>query len=410
MKKIYTFISAIIISFATFGQCSVAVTGSTNVSCFGGCNGSVTLTTLGTPTFSYVWSPGGQTVQNPTNLCAGVNTVTMTDASACVATASVTITQPALLQDSTIIVNATCNGDCDASIDLVPYGGTSPYTYAWLPNGETTQDISSLCAGSYSVTITDANSCTTSDNVIVTEPAVLAVGVTPNNGCGSSCDKSGIAAPTGGTAPYSYLWSPGGQTTQTATGLCAGTFLVDVTDDNGCTAAGVVTISNPTALSVSTSSTDATCGTCPDGSTTATPSGGTSPYTYSWSPGGCTSANCTGLTPGVYTVTITDANGCTQTAADTVGNSVGINTVFSDNKIAFYPNPATSQVTIDFNAEKSSLIQLSIVNLIGEKIYTESINENAKSKTISLQSFASGVYFLNVEIDGQKISHKLIKK
>lgn len=410
MKKIYLFLGAVFFGASAFSQCTVTVTGSTNVSCFGGCNGSATVTTVGTPTFTYSWSPGGQTIQNPTNLCAGTHTVTMTDASSCVATATVTITQPNQLMDSTQQVNATCNGDCDGSIDLFPYGGTTPYTYSWAPNGETTQDISSLCPGTYTVTITDGNNCTAEDSVTITEPAVLAVGVTGMMGCGTACDKSGMASPTGGTSPYTYAWSPGGQTTQTATGLCAGTFQVDVTDDNGCTATGVVTITNPTVLSVTTNATDASCGTCTDGSASATPAGGTAPFTYSWSPGGCTAATCTGLGTGVYTVTVTDANGCTATATDTVSAPSGLNESVLAEGFVFYPNPAADFIRIKTNPGGLNTVTISLINLLGETLFSETVETHEINKIISVSSLSSGIYFLNLKTDGKSYTEKFIKK
>ena len=97
MKKIYTLLAMLFIGFEAFSQCTVSVSTSTNATCNGVCNGTVNLVTTGVPPFSYVWAPGGQTIQNPTNLCAGTHTVTMTDASSCVATATRTITQPAVL-------------------------------------------------------------------------------------------------------------------------------------------------------------------------------------------------------------------------------------------------------------------------------------------------------------------------
>ncbi len=411
MKKFYLTLTMLLgIGTIGYSQCSVTVTGSTNVSCNGICDGSATLTSIGTPTFTYLWSPGGQTIQNPTNLCAGTHTVTMTDASSCVATASVTITEPTPVNDSTTVTLITCNGDCDAAIDLHPYGGTSPYTYSWSPNSETTQDLSALCPGTYAVTITDGNNCTTQDAITITEPNVLAVGVTAALGCGSACDKSGIAAPTGGTAPYMYAWNPGGQTTQTATNLCAGTFQVNVTDDHGCTATGFVTITNPTVLSVTTSGTDATCGTCTDGSATATPAGGTTPYTYSWSPGSCTTANCTGLVPGSYTVTITDANGCTATATEVVNNTIGVNESEPIDGMILYPNPFNTNFNIELTLPSVSVINLSITNVVGEYVYSEILTTDKLMKNISTQNLDAGIYFLNVEIDGILYTKKIIKE
>lgn len=475
MKKIYLSIVLFLITYMTQAQCTVTVTGQTNITCNGLCNGGASLTTVGTPTFTYLWSPGGQTVQNPTNLCAGVNTVTMTDASSCVATATVTITQPAALLGTTAQVNISCNGICDGSIDLSVTGGTVGYTYLWSPGGETTQDLSALCAGTYDVTITDANSCTTTATVTVTQPATLMVSATSSNGCGTDCDKTGIATPTGGTTPYTYAWTPGGQTTQNAIGLCAGTFNVLVTDVNGCTANGVVSIVNPpvltatatctpvncfggnngtsvaiasggtpgysyswnstpiqttatatgliagtyictntdangcttttsctvtepaSALSVATSSTSAPCATCATGSTTANPTGGASPYSYSWAPGSCTTITCTSLVPGTYTVTVTDANGCTITQTAIVANTVGVEERSDAGTITLFPNPASDYITVQMDINTTSKTEFSICNILGEKIYMENLDVSKNNTSnINIVKYPKGIYFITV--------------
>lgn len=489
MKKIYLSVVFTIIAVTMQAQCTVTVTGQTNITCNGLCNGGATLTTVGTPTFTYLWSPGGQTVQNPTNLCAGVNTVTMTDASSCVATATVTITQPAVLAGTTTQVNISCNGVCDGSIDLSVTGGTSGYTYLWSPGGQTTQDLSALCAGTYDVTITDANSCTTTASVTITQPATLMVAATSMNGCGTACDKTGIATPTGGTAPYTYAWTPGAQTTQNAVGLCAGTFNVLVTDFNGCTANGVVSITNPpaltatstcnpvncfggstgsafsipsggtpgysyswntspvqttanatgliagaytctstdangcttttsctitqpaAALSVTTSSTSAPCATCPTGSTAAMPAGGTSPYTYSWTPGGCSADTCTGLVPGTYTVTVLDTYGCSMTQTATVANTVGINESTSAGNVVVFPNPASEFITLKIESNSISRSEFYISNILGEKIYSENLDGSKNiTMNINVSKYNSGIYFVSFKNENGISVMKFIKK
>lgn len=411
MKKVYFTLMTLLSTFAIgYSQCSVSVTGSTNVTCNGLCDGSVTLASVGVPNFTYIWSPGGQTVQNPSDLCAGTHTVTMMDANSCVATTSVVITEPDPLQDSSTVTDVSCNGDCNGSIDLHPYGGTFPYSYVWSPNGETTEDLLAQCAGTYSVLITDANNCTDQDVIIIGEPGVLAVGVTAFLGCGSACDKSATATPTGGTAPYSYVWTPSGQTTQTATGLCAGTHQVNVLDTNGCSANGVITITNPADLVVSTSATDASCWNCPDGSTTASASGGTAFYNYSWSPGGCTLSTCSGLMPGTYEVTVTDANGCTDTASQVVSSPVAINESDILNDILIYPNPFSANFSIELNLASVSVIGLNITNVVGEYVYSEMVTTHHLMKNLSLQYLDAGIYFLNLEVDGILYTKKIIKE
>ncbi|WP_312344449.1 T9SS type A sorting domain-containing protein, partial [Chryseobacterium binzhouense] len=129
---------------------------------------------------------------------------------------------------------------------------------------------------------------------------------------------------SGGTAPYTYSWSPTGGTAATATGLSAGTYTVTVTDANSCTTTRTVTITQPTALSATISQTNVSCNGGSNGSASITVSGGTAPYTYSWSPTGGTAATATGLSAGTYTVTVTDANSCTTTRTVTITQSAAV--------------------------------------------------------------------------------------
>ena len=195
-------------------------------------------------------------------------------------------------------------------------GGTAPYSYRWS-NGATTQDLSGVPAGTYTVTITDALGCTATASATITQPGalVLTTTLTSPSCCASSTGGIDLTV-SGGTAPYSYRWS-NGATTQDLTGVGAGTYSVTVTDARGCPAGRSVTITQPTALRATTSSTNATC-TAADGTATVVASGGTAPYSYRWSPGGQTTATATGLASGAYTVIITDARGCSLTASASV--------------------------------------------------------------------------------------------
>ncbi|MBK5284780.1 MAG: gliding motility-associated C-terminal domain-containing protein, partial [Bacteroidia bacterium] len=282
------------------------------------------------------------TTQSSCNVSVFTYTITVTDANGCTATASATLTEPPLLLDSLVVDtfsggwNTSCNGACDGSVTAYPYGGTAPYSYLWntVP-AQTTQTATNLCAGTYCVTITDANGCSTTDCVTLTQPPqTVTVTITAftfpggaNVSCIGACDGSATANPSGGTGPYSYVWSTvPPQLTQTATGLCAITYTVTVTDANNCTATASITLTEPLAVTVSIAAitfaggwNEPCNGDCL-GSAIATPGGGVSPYTYLWStvPPQLT-ATATGLCATTYTVTITDVNGCTAT------NSVTLN-------------------------------------------------------------------------------------
>ncbi len=217
----------------------VASATGTNTSC-GNNNGSATANGAGgTAPYSFSWSNGG-TTQTINNLGAGTYTVTITDANNCTDAASVTVQGSTGVSATASGTNVSCNGGNDGAATANPSGGAAPYSYSWN-NGGTSQTISSLTAGTYSVTVTDNNGCTATANVTVAQPSALSVVVTGTNPTSGNNDGTATATPAGGTATYSYNWSNGG-TTQTITGLAAGTYNVTVTDANNCTATGSITL------------------------------------------------------------------------------------------------------------------------------------------------------------------------
>lgn len=215
----------------------------TDATC-GGTDGTATATASGgTPPYTYQWdaAAANQTTATATNLAAGTYTVTVLDASSCSASITVTINDIAgPTATSTIDANVTCNGDADGSATANPTGGTAPYTYAWdaAAASQTTATATGLAAGTYDCVITDANGCTVTVSVTITEPVALSATTVDN------LDGSATATAAGGTAPYTYSWDdPSNQTTQTATGLTTGTYICTVTDANGCTTTSTVNVS-----------------------------------------------------------------------------------------------------------------------------------------------------------------------
>lgn len=310
----------------------------TMVTCNGACNGTASVTPTGaTPGYTYSWVPSGSTSNSITNLCPSSHTVTVTDANGCNATYSVQITQPAVLTVQNSVVNATCAGLCNSAITTSTAGGTPNYTYLWMPGAMTTPNISGLCAGSYTLVVTDANGCTASRTVTVSEPFPLTVNPAGTNiTCNGACNGTAAANASGGIAPYTYAWSPSGGNGPTATNLCPATYTVLVTDNNGCTVQGQVTITEPPALFANVTDIDVTCfGAC-NGTGTSTPTGGNPSYTYSWAPSGGTNATTTPLCPGNYTVTVTDLSGCTATGTAVITQPPQLNTgVTSTNVLCF---------------------------------------------------------------------------
>ena len=296
-----------------------SISAQTNVGCNGTNTGSATVTASGgTPSYTYAWAPAGGTAATATGLTAGTYTVTVTDANSCQQTATVNITQPAALVASiSAQTNIICNGASTGSATVTASGGMASYTYAWAPSGGTAATATGLAAGTYTVTVTDANSCQKTATVNITQPTALVVSISAQTNvlCNGASTGSATVAASNGTAPYSYSWVPLGGTTATATGLAVGTYTVTVTDANTCQQTATVNITQPTSLVASISAqTNVLCNGASTGSATVTASGGNPNYTYSWAPSGGTAATATGLAAGTYTVTVTDANACQQTA------------------------------------------------------------------------------------------------
>ncbi|MFH1321251.1 MAG: T9SS type A sorting domain-containing protein [Bacteroidota bacterium] len=304
------------------------ITSSADVNCFGNSNGQATVTASGgTTPYTYLWSPSGGNGVTATGLVAGTYNVTVTDASGCIDSDTITITQPDALIAPVITPGVSCYGGNDGTATVNPSGGTSPYTYQWCgcAGSQTTQTATGLTTGGYSLTVTDANGCTAYGSIFVTQPQPLTASVTFTDlTCNGICDGSATAIPSGGTAPYSYLWDdPATQTDSTATGLCAGTYNVTVTDTFSCTTTAQVNLTEPSPIALSLTSNPAACG-ISDGSAAVTVTGGIPPYYYIWNdPAGQTNSTATGLPAGIYTVTVTDFNGCLLSASIAVVDSDG---------------------------------------------------------------------------------------
>uniref|UniRef100_UPI002930B7C6 MBG domain-containing protein n=1 Tax=Pedobacter nototheniae TaxID=2488994 RepID=UPI002930B7C6 len=297
-----------------------ATTSQSNVSCNGGANGVASVSVSGgAGGYTYSWSPSGGTSATATGLTSGIYTVTITDANFCTATRSVTITQPTTITSTISQTNVSCNGGSNGTATVTPSGGAGGYTYSWSPSGGTAATATGLTPGTYTVTITDANSCMTTRTFTITQPSVItATSSQTNVSCNGGTNGVATVSVSGGAGGYTYSWTPSGGTGATASGLAAGIYTVTITDANSCTATRSFTITQPTAITATTSQTNVSCNGGANGTASVTPSGGVGAYTYSWAPTGGTGATATGLIPGVYTVTITDANSCTATRSFTI--------------------------------------------------------------------------------------------
>lgn len=286
-----------------------------------GAVGSISITSTGGVTpYTYLWNTGA-TTPSISNLGPGTYIAIITDANLCAKDTSITLTGGGLGVTGTSS-DVSCGATNDGAASVFATGGTPPFSYSWS-NGQTGNSISNLTAGSYTVTVSDSGGCSTTYTAVINNGAG-GFNVTSSSmdiSCNGARDGSASVIASGGSGNFSYAWG-NGATTATVTGLDAGTATVNVTDnDLGCFETVAFNIAEPSAVSVSGTASDETCLGANDGSATASATGGTAPYSYTWS-NGMTGAMINNLTPGTYTVTAEDANGCTS-AMSTVSIAAG---------------------------------------------------------------------------------------
>jgi gliding motility-associated-like protein len=300
-----------------------------DVNCNGGNNGIVNVSVSGgVPSYTYAWSNGG-TSSAIFNLTAGNYDVTATDANGCTVSQTFTVVEPPVFSVTVTGTDVSCNGGSDGTVTVTLPGGSGsgPYTYNWS-TGDTSQNLTNVDAGTYTVVVTNANGCTAVGTYTVTEPTVISATETVVNvSCNGGADGSISISISGGTSPYDVAWSNGvtllGTTTSLISNLAAGTYTATITDANGCVETVSYTVTQPNAITAFTTVTNTDCNGAATGAINLTVSGGTSPYTFIWS-NGATTEDLTGLAAGTYTVTITDANGCTATTGGTVTEPTAI--------------------------------------------------------------------------------------
>ncbi len=394
----------------------------TPVNCHGGSDGTIAASVSGgTAPYQYQLDGGDlQTDGTFSNLLAGSHTVTVTDANGCESSLPVEVTEPALALAAGITgqVAVDCKGNATGSVTVAATAGTGTPGYTYSIDGtdfSASGTFASLAAGPYTVTVQDANGCTTTVPVTITEPAlalsVSAVVTSNYNGSEVSCptasDGTLTATGAGGTVGTGYTYTISGPTvnatgatTGVFTGLTAGTYTITVKDANNCTAtSNPVTITAPPALALTSAAvtssyngSQVSCTTATDGEISVVVTGGTGALEYSLSGGTLTESvdnatgTFTGLGAGTYSYAVTDANGC--------GPLTGSVTITAPVPLAA---GITGQVAVDCKGNSTGSVTVQATSGTGTPGYTYSINGTDFSASGTFASLAAGPYTVTVQ-------------
>ena len=339
------------VSIAASGNITATST-STNVLCNSASNGTATANPSGGSNYSYSWNTNPvQITQTATGLAPGNYTCTITSGQ-CQTTTTVSISQPPVLTAAITTTNVACSGSNNGSASVSPSGGVSPYTYQWNTNPvQITQTITNLAAGTYSVTVFDANNCQVIASANITQATQLNLSLVSSSSptCSSSNNGQINVSASGGTGP-TYFYSINGGTPQTSgqfSNLSAGTYTITVSDAQLCTQQIQVNLVQPFPISSTFTQTNVSCNGGNNGQIQLNTIGGTQPYTFNWS--NSTTANpAVNLTAGTYSVIITDASNCQFTL-----NNITITQPPLLN-ILITPNP--SQICIGQSSSITSII------------------------------------------------------
>ncbi|MEE9437712.1 MAG: T9SS type A sorting domain-containing protein, partial [Saprospiraceae bacterium] len=318
-----------------------------DISCFGDNTGNISiLAEGGTGQLSYLWNTD-DTQAELTNLIAGAYSLTITDENDCMQEYQFIVEEPEEIIIENNITTPICTNETNGEIAIVASGGTGEYTYLWSTN-DTTSTIKNFGSGDYSIVVTDNNLCSKQFTLTVNNPDTISATSIINmpicyNGTDGSIEVNG----EGGTGELIYLWEDE-STHNKIENLSSGDFIVTITDQNNCSEIFSFNIENPIQIEIIIESTDESSSGANDGTISAFPQNGTEPYTYQWNTG-ATDSTITALSPGIYTVIVTDNNDCSA-KEDIIINSVDCNSIvsYTTNDISCYgANDGSIAVHID---------------------------------------------------------------
>jgi large repetitive protein len=359
----------------------------TNVQCFNGTNGAINITVNGgVPGYTYLWSNAAVT-EDVTGVSQGSYTVSVTDANSCLKTKQFNVTQPTQISLQMLEDQPSCFESKNGSLSVVATQGVGPYTYLWSTTpAQTGASASNLFAGAYSVTVTDASSCTATAAATLTQPAEIVVNTTATaSKCFNTATGQVIIDVTGGDQPYIYELNGIAQASDTFTGLTAGNYVAMVTDVNGCEGTATFSISSPSQISVDLSVSQQVILTGMTTTLIASANSTLPIISYIWSPdslmdysacadpNNCSTPYARPNTTTLFTVTVMNSDSCM--ASDTI-------TVIVENELsefiptAFTPNGDGLNDRFEFDILGAKEIEVSIINRWGQVIYYNAAQPN----------------------------------
>lgn len=317
----------------------------TDAACGGASPGAIDVTISGgTTPYQYLWSDGVAT-EDRLGISSGTYSLTFTDSHTCSGTLAVPISQSNGITLSETHSDVLCYGQSNGSVNLSATGATPPYNFVWS-DGATTQNRSNLTAGTYTVTATDAGTCSASISVSITEPNAFSVSIAHTNVyCNGGNTGTMTLSPSGGTMPYTFFWSDG-DTSQNRNFVTAGAYAVTVSDLNNCTFSISTTITEPSSLSVVETHSNVQCSNTNTGSIVLAVNGGATPYSFLWNDGN-TNQNRANLAAASYTVTVSDNNQCTVALNVPITSSSGLSVNETSTNVSCYAaSDASITVTV----------------------------------------------------------------
>jgi subtilisin-like proprotein convertase family protein len=358
--------------------------------------------------YTFVWSNGAVS-EDLTALSAGTYTVTVTDNAGCGLVQSYVInnnTNNFGVTGTTTIANCAA---ADGSVDITVTGGTSPYTYLWT-NGATTEDLTAVVSGIYTLTISDASGCAiTGTYTVLNTGGGLGLSSTPTAATCNLENGGMVLNVTGGTSPYTYAWS-NGTTNSSLSGVMAGNYGLTISDANGCQLSVPILIPNigdPVSL-ISGDTSSTSCSSCSDGAIDLTLGATGAPYSFVWSNGASTE-DLINVVPGTYHVTITNVDGCSLDTVFVVDFSTGLVSL-EGMELKVYPNPSDGNIYVEFTQNPTEAIQIEVFNALGQRVLERSYESQMIQGRINInvQNASTGTYLMKISSAGAYTTKRVV--